>query len=90
MLRSSSANLVQMTDMKLETVSPPASALDTLDTAGVLDMLHIADDRTLARYIAEGLPVHAITRKHRLFIRGEVLDWVKSRCISPAAGSDAA
>jgi hypothetical protein len=64
----------------------PASSLDVLDAEGVMrEILHINDKRTLARLIEnDGLPYHWATRKHRVFIRGEVMDWLTSRCISTA------
>ena len=63
----------------------PASPYDTLDAEGLMsEVLHINDSRTLAAYIRDGLPTHRIGRGIRLFIRGEVLDWLRARCITPA------
>jgi hypothetical protein len=64
----------------------PASELDVLDVNELMtEVLHIADRRTVARLInVEGLPVHTATRGRRLFIRGEVIDWLISRCIDTA------
>ncbi len=64
------------------------SPLDVLDAQGVMvEMLHISDSRTLNRMIAAGLPCHRGPRNKRLFIRGEVLDYLRSRCTSPVAGN---
>lgn len=66
--------------------SRPASPYDVLDAAGLMsEVLHIADARTLAKLIKdEDLPVHRGPREMRWFVRGEVLDWLKSRCTSTA------
>ena len=83
--------VVQTTGMELEE-SRPASRDDVLDAKGVMrEILHIVDDRALNRLIvAEGLPVHRGSRQKRLFIRGEVLDWLMFRCTSPAPDQTAA
>lgn len=70
----------------------PSSPYDVLDADRVMaEVLYIADGRTLTRLInEEGLPVHRGTRDKRLFIRGDVLEWLRARCTSPAPASKAA
>lgn len=70
----------------------PASPYDVLDAEGVMsEVLHIADSRTLNKLIVdEGLPVHRGTREKRLFIRADVLEWLRARCTSTAPDRKAA
>lgn len=70
----------------------PASPYDVLDADGVMaEVLHITDSRTLNKLITdEGLPVHRGARDRRLFVRGDVLEWLKARCTSTAPDQKAA
>ena len=73
----------------------PASPFDTLDAEGAMEVLHVTDLRTLTRMIEdEGLPVHRVggagPYARRVFIRGELLEWIKSRCTPARPGKDAA
>ena len=65
------------------TSNRPSSPFDTLDTVGVMAVLQISSRRTLAKLIEEeGLPCHRVGDRIRVFIRGEVLEWIKCRCIA--------
>jgi hypothetical protein len=83
-----------MTTLEQSSTDPfrPSSPYDTLDADGAMAVLHIDDARTLSRWIEnDGLPVHRMGgRGIRLFIRGELLDWIKSRCTPARPGKDAA
>lgn len=94
-------NVVQMPTMELVPPSEeptaaqllrPASPFDVLDADGVMaEVLHISDSRTLNKLIdEEKLPVHRGARGRRLFIRGDVLDWLKVRCTTTAPDRKAA
>jgi hypothetical protein len=69
----------------------PTSPYDTLDAEGACAVLQINDRRTLTRLIdEEDLPVHRIGNRggvgDRVFIRGELLAWIKSRCTPARPG----
>ncbi len=73
-----------MTAMKFPTNSPSDTILFDDD---VMQMLDVSKE-TLVSYVkVRGLPAHQVTdRSQRWFLYSEVLDWVKSRCTSPAPG----
>jgi len=56
-----------------------------------MEMLSVGKD-TLVAYVKDrGLPAHQVTpRSQRWYLHSEVLEWVRSRCTSPAPGQDVA
>lgn len=84
--------MTETTNLQLDTVSDRVAIDAPLDAADACAYLKVTD-RTLARWVELGAPVHRIgsgPKAPRRFYRSELDRWVRNRCSDITARSAAA